>query len=226
MRVWVTVAAGCAIFAAAPVVAQTPRDLLTQASFGDRDRAQAMRRIEAALASTDATIRRTPGDVEAMVIRATALGYRAKLTGSRSDATASRKQFEALIAANPRNAEAQLGLGAWHLATINKAGTLLARAVMGANRGAGNRALDTGVALGGNRAFFPGLAALFRLKSDPADPRGRALAEIAAKAGTPTALDRVLQRAAAAVLIPLRAGNAGAVRATAEKLLPLGQVGS
>ncbi|MES2754357.1 MAG: hypothetical protein V4659_06800, partial [Pseudomonadota bacterium] len=159
------VVGACVTCVSMPATAQTPRDLLTQASFGERDRAQAMRRIESALASTDAAIRRTPGDGEAMVIRATALGYRAKLTGSRADAAASRKQFEALIAANPRNAEAQLGLGAWHLATINKAGVLLARAVMGANRATGNRALDTGVALGGNRAFFPGLAALFRLKS-------------------------------------------------------------
>ena len=60
------------------------RDLLTQASFGDRDRATALRRVQAVVAATD-----DDTSYEGRLLRATAFGYRAKLTGSRSDLTAS-----------------------------------------------------------------------------------------------------------------------------------------
>lgn len=204
-------------FVAAPVVAQHPtRELLTQASFVERDKAAALRKVQAAVAATD-----RDSSFEGRLIRATALGYRAKLTGSRSDLTAAKSLFDAVASANPRDAEAQLGVGAWHLATLNKTGSLLGK-MFGATRATGNAALDRAVALGGNRAFYPGLAALFRLKANPGDPRGRQLAEQASRAGVATPLDRIMQRAAAAVLAQLRTGNAAKVKATAHRLLPFG----
>lgn len=202
---------------AVPAFAQSAnRELLTQASFAERDRGAALRKVQVAVAATERDT-----SYEGRLIRATALGYRAKLLGSRSDLTAAKALFEAVVRANPRDPDAQLGLGAWHLATLNKTGGLLGR-VFGANRAAGNGALDKAVALGGNHAFYPGLAALFRLKSDPRDPRGRQLAEQAARATVATPLDRIMQRAALAVLTPLRAGNNAQIRATAHRLLPFG----
>lgn len=200
-----------------PAAAQTPaRDLLTQASFVDRDRATALRKVQTVVGATD-----RDGSFEGRLLRATALGYRAKLNTSRSDLTAARKLFEALVAANPRDADGQLGLGAWHLATLSKTGGLLGR-VLGANRTNGNAALDKAVALGGNHAFYPGLAALFRLKADPKDARGKQLAEQAARAGVSTTLDRIAQRSANTILTTIRSGNAAQIRATAQRLLPFG----
>lgn len=205
--------------AVVPVAAQTgTRDLLTQASFVDRDEASAMRKVQAVVSATD-----KDASYDARVLRATALGYRAKLTGSRSDLTASRKLWDAVVSANPRDPEAQLGLGAWHIGTLSKTGALLGR-VFGANRAAGNAALDRAVALGGNRAFFPAIAGLFRLKADPADARGKQLIEQAANAGTVSAIDRIMKRSAGLMLGPLRAGNGAQVKATAHRLLPLGFV--
>lgn len=202
---------------AAPVQAQTgTRELLTQASFVDRDKASALRKVQAVVSATDHDT-----SLDARILRATALGYRAKLTGSRSDLTASRKLWDAVVAASPRDAEGQLGLGAWHLGTLSKTGALLGR-VFGANRATGNAALDRAVALAGNRAFFPGIAGLFRLKADPADARGRQLVEQAANAGTATSLDRIMKRAAGQMLSTLRGGNAAQVKAAAHRLLPLG----
>lgn len=157
-------------------------------------------------------------------MQATALGYRAKLTGSRTEAIQARKQFEGLVQRNPRDAEAQLALGAWHVGAVYRLGRLVGRAALGAQKPAGFAALDHAVALGGNRALFAGLAALLRLQMDPADPRGRVLAETAARAGTPTTLDRILQRAAERVLVPLRSGNVSATKAVAARLLPFGQL--
>lgn len=202
---------------ASPALAQTEnRDLLTQASFGDRDKATALKKIQTVVADTERDT-----SYEARLLRATALGYRAKLTGSRSDLTAAKALFDAVVKANPRDPEAQLGLGAWHLGTLSKTGALLGR-MFGANRAAGNAALDNAVAMAGNHAFFPGLAGLFRLKADPDDARGRELMEQAARAGGGTALDRIMQRSAQVMLTALRSGNDANVRAVAHRLLPLG----
>ena len=220
MRIVWQAALGAALCCVTPVAAgaQTLRDQLTQASFVDRDKGVALKRIQTVIADLNDN-----AGAEAAVLRATALGYRAKLTGSRSDLASSRKNYEAALAAQPRNAEAQLGLGAWHMSVLGKTGALLGR-VFGANRGKGETALDNAVTLGGDRAFYPGIAALFRIRQDPADARGRQLAEQAVKAGTPTGLDRILQRSAGAVLAQLRAGNTAEARALAQRLLPLGGI--
>lgn len=215
--IWFAVVA--AAVCASPVAAsESQRDQLTQASFLDRDKAAALRRIQTVIAAVEGQT-----SAEAVLMRATAIGYRAKLTGSRSDLSASKKLYEALVRNSSRNADAQLGLGAWHLGVLSKVGGLLGR-VLGANRGAGNGALDRAVALGGDRAFYPGIAGLLRIKADPDDARGRQFVEQAAKAGTPTQLDRILNRHAGSVLALLRAGKGKAAQETAARLLPLGSI--
>lgn len=224
MRNWVVGATAGAMMAASPCAAQSARDILTQASFNDRDPADALRKVTQAQALIAATLRRDPDDREALLMQATALGYRAKLTGSRTDAVAARRQFEALVARDPRNAEAQLGFGAWHMGAIAKVGRIVGRALLGAQKPVAFAALDRAVALGGDRALFPGLAALLRLQADPADPRGRQLAEAAARASVATPLDRVMQRGAVAMLAALRGDDAAAVRRLASQLLPMGRL--
>ena len=157
-------------------------------------------------------------------MQAMAIGYRAKLTGNRTEAIAARRQMDSLVARFPRNPEAQAALGAWHVGVIVKLGRFVGRAAAGAQKGVGYDALDRAVALGGNRAMFSGLAGLLRLELDPDDPRGRALVETASAAPAPTAIDGFIRRAAAAVLVPLRAGRAKEAKLLADKLLPFGQI--
>ncbi|KQU62449.1 hypothetical protein ASG67_05030 [Sphingomonas sp. Leaf339] len=206
----------------APVAAQTARDLLTQAAFQDRSQPAALARVDRARATALATAQRLPDDQDAAVLAAVALAYRAKLTGNRGEAIAARKQMETVVARFPRNAEALVGLGAWHLGVIAKVGRIMGRAGAGAQKGVGLESLDRGVALGGNRAMFAGLAGLLRIQADPADPKGRSLLETAVAAPTPTVLDRIEQKAANAVLTPLRQGDGKTARALANRLLPFG----
>ncbi len=215
--------AACAVVCSTPALAETPRELLTQAGFVDHDRSVALARIDRAAAVAGQALSRSPNDQEAAIMQAMANGYRAKLLGNRGQAIAARKQYEALVARYPRNAEAQAALGAWHVGVIAKLGRFVGRAVAGAQKATGFEALDKSVALGGNRAMFAGLAGLLRLELDPNDARGRALVETASKAPTPTAIDGYVRKAAAAVLVPLRAGDANATKALADKLLPFGQ---
>jgi len=205
-----------------PVVAQTARDLLTQAAFQDRSQPAALARVDRARALALAAVQRMPDDQDAAVIAAGALAYRAKLTGSRTEAIEARKQLEAVATRFPRNAEAQIGLGGWHLGVIAKVGRLVGRAMAGAQKGAGLAATDRAVSLGGNRAFFAGVAGLLRIETDPADPRGRALLDQATQAATPTVLDRIVQRNAGAVLASLKQGDEKTARYLADRLLPFG----
>lgn len=222
-RTWLLAALFC-IGGVAPAQAESPRDLLTQASFHDRDKATALRRVGVAHAAATAALRRAPGDREAALMQATAMGYRAKLTGSRGDAIAARRAMERLVARAPADPERHLVLGAWHMGAVYRLGRIVARAALGASKPAGLSALDRAVALGGDRAMFTGIAALLRLEQDPKDAQGRTLAEAASRATAPTALDRHIQQAAKAVLSPLRAGDAAATRRLAAQMLPFGRI--
>ena len=222
---WVSACAAiCAIVGAVPVCAETPRELLTQAGFVDRDRGAALARIDRAAIAAGQMLTRSPNDQEAAIMQAMAHGYRAKLLGNRGQAIAARKDYEALVIRYPHNAEAQAALGAWHVGVIAKLGRFVGRAAAGAQKATGYAALDRSVTLGGNRAMFAGLAGLLRLELDPSDARGRALLETASKAPAPTILDAFMRRAAVAVLVPLHAGDLAATRALADKLLPFGQI--
>ncbi len=218
--------AACAasLFAAPPAMAQTARDVLTQTSFSARSKQAALQGIGEAERLAAAALARTPGDREALLMQATARSYRAKMNGSRADAIAARKMFEALVAHAPHDPEPQLGLGAWHMGAVFKLGGIIGRAALGAQKNAGLAALDRAVATGGDRAIFTGVAALLRLEQDAGDPKGRALAEVASRAATPTAFDRAMRRAASAVLASIRAGNASATKTLAARLLPFGQI--
>ncbi len=206
------------------LAAPTPRELLVQASFVDRDKALAVDRVNAAATATEAMMRATPADREAEMVHAMAVCYRAKLAHSRADALAGRKLLEQVLAKDPRNAEATLALGAWHVGAVYNLGSLMARAALGARKQVGLDALDRSVALGGGRRFFTGVAGLLRLELDPADPRGRALAERAAQGQAVVPLDRIMQRAAVAILASVRAGDAARTQALASDLLPFGRL--
>lgn len=219
--VFLTMAAvGCSL--AGPACAQSARDMLTQASFDPRSKQAALRSVVAVQQIAASTLARTPGDREALLMQATAKGYQAKLSGSRADAIAARKLFEALVRRSPNDPEFNLGLGAWHMGAVFKLGGLMGRAALGAQKATGLASLDRAVALGGDRAAYAGVAALLRLEQDPGDRRGRVLAEAASRASVPSGFDRAMRRAAALVLASLKAGDANATKALAARLLPFG----
>jgi len=203
--------------------AESGRDTLTETGFTTRDKTAALVQIATVEAAAAATLARAPGDTEALLTRAMATSYRAKLTNSRTDALAAKAQFEAVAAKNPRDAEAQAALGAWHLNSVEALGGLAARAALGARKATGLALVDRSIALGGDRALFPGLAALLRLAIDAKDAAAPALLEAAGKGTTPTTLDRVIQRRAVQMAAVLKGGDVKLIRALAKRLLPLGQ---
>lgn len=223
MRLLTFVAAAAVLSTSAPASAQSARDHLVKAAFAARDKAGALASVVAALSQANATLARDPGNREAQLQRALAIGYRGKLKRSRADVQAARKQFEALAAANPRDAEVQMAIGGWHLGAIIDLGALVARTALGARKDRGLQALGASVTSGGGRAIFPAYAALTRIMYDPSDVAGaRALAETAVRARVAKPEDRIMQRNAASLLPHLRPGNGKAAAAMAERLMPFG----
>ena len=208
----------------APLSAATPRETLMHAVFTPATKAQALAGIDAAAHAAAAVMAKAPGNRDAAIIHAMAMGYRAKLTRSRSGAVATRTMFEALTKSDPRDAEAQAALGGWHVDVVAGLGGMMGHALLGADKAAGFAALDRAVALGGNRAMFAGLAALLRLQLSGNDVRAGTLAEVAARAATPTPLDAQMQRSAILVLAALRANDPARAQRLARELLPLGRV--
>jgi hypothetical protein len=225
MRGYVIAAAACASLAPLPALADTPREILTVAAFQTADKGAALALIHRAIAAADAILAKSPGDHEATLQRGIGIGYRAKLTKSRTDAQTSLKIFEGLAAKDPRDAEAQMVVAGWHLDAIDQLGGFIARTVLGARRTMGDAALDRAVALGRNRAFFPGLAAMMTIRQDSDDvDSARKLAEAAIAAPAVTPLDQLMKRNAAAILPALRANNGKAAAELSRKLLPFGRL--
>jgi hypothetical protein len=207
-----------------PAQAQNARDILMDAAYASPDKATAEARIGRAITAADAALKRNPRDHEARLQRALAISYRGKLTRTRADLITARRDFEAVVAAEPRNPEAQLALAGWHLGAVIELGPMMARTVLGARKATGVQALDRSLALGADRASIAAMASLFRIQLDHNDIAGaRRLAEAATRAGAGTAFDRLMQKQAAALLVSLRKGNGKASAATAERLMPFGR---
>lgn len=209
---------------AMPAQAATPRQILVEAAFQTRDKATALAQIAEAERGASAQLARDAGDNDIAFVRAMALGYKAKLTRNRSEALEARRLFEGLAAADPRDAEAAAAVGTWHLDSVVDLGGIVASMAIGAKKATGFAMMDRAVALGGNRAMYPGLAALLRLAIDADDPRGRLLAQKASTAGIAQPLDRVFQRSAVAILAALKTGDDKATQKLAKQLLPFGRL--
>ena len=111
------------------------------------------------------------------------------------------------------------------LDAVAQLGGFMARTMLGAKRETGLAEMDRALRLGGNRALFPAMAALTRIQTDRGDiAAARTLAQAATTGATPTGLDRMLQRAAAAVLVPLRQNDGRGAQALAARLLPFGRL--
>lgn len=213
------------VASAVPASATTPRDMLIRAVFSTPDKATALGLVTDALAQSSAALVRMPGDREAALQQALAIGYRGQLKRSAGDAKTAHADFVALARGDPRNPEVQVALAGWHLTAVSTLGPLLAGTVLGASRNTGLAALDRAIVLGGNRAFFPAYAALIRLRLNPKDTRmPLVLIDKATASAAPTPIDRIMQRSAIRVGAALRGGDTAGAIALTKQLLPFGQI--
>ena len=209
-----------------PAVASAARDLLVRAAFQSTTKAAAQRDVAAGLSAAERSLAARPTDVDALFQKGIALGYRAKLNHSPSDAKAARQIFERIATSDRSNGEFQMALACWHLDSADELGSFMARTMLGAKTQAGKDALASAIRLGGDSPFLLGMAAMMTIRDDEkAIANARTLAERAARVGAQTDLDRKIQADMAAILPLLRAGRGEQAAAAARKRLPFGLLG-
>ena len=108
------------------------RSQMAIAAWYTKDRSQALALVAEAEKDFDAALAKAPGNVDAQLQKAVAVGYRAKLTKSPGLAKDARRRFEAIRAAHPDNAIAWAAVGGWHAGAIATLGSFMASAVVGA----------------------------------------------------------------------------------------------
>ncbi|WP_164156257.1 hypothetical protein [Sandarakinorhabdus rubra] len=195
------------------------RARLAIAGYQTAEKAQALALVAEAEADFDAALARAPGNVEAQLQKAVAIGYRAQLTRGIGLAKETRRRFEAVRAAHPDNSLAWAALGGWHGGSIATVGSFLAGTALGAKKSEMERcyaqALKLAPGLPSTRTFFA--IALLDLDADNA---ARAAAVLKGIETLPAGdgFEALQKRFGIELAAALAKGDARAAQATARKL--------
>jgi hypothetical protein len=195
------------------------RARLAIAGYQTSDKARALALVAEAEADFDAALSRAPGNVDAQLQKAVAIGYRAQLTKGISLAKDTRRRFEAIRTAHPGNHLAGGALGGWHGGSIAAVGSFLAGTALGARKTEMERcyaqALKLAPALPSTRTFF----AITLLDLDDGNA-ARAAAVLKGIEGLPASdgFEALLKQQGIELAAVLARGDAKAAQATARKL--------
>ncbi len=199
------------------------RGISTVAAYQTTDKKVAREQLFQAERDFDAALALQPGNPDALLQKAIAIGYRAKLENNIGLAKQSRKNFEAILAKRPTDALALGAMGGWHGESVATLGKFLAGTALGAKEGESLRFYEKAMAQPGADPAVPVFYAttLLNLSASNA-PKARSLLQRAAKAPANDGFERLMQQHAKAILAPLEKGDVAAAQATAKRLAPLG----
>ena len=190
----------------------------TIAAFQTSDRKKARELLMAAERDFDAALALAPGNPEALLQKAIAIGYRAKLENNIGLAKQARRNFEALLAKRPNDALVLGALGGWHGEAIATLGKFIAGTALGASAKDGQRYYDKAVASPGADPVVSVFYAttLLNLSADNA-PKAKALLQRAVRAPATDGFERLMQQNGRAMLAPLEKGDVAAAEAAARR---------
>lgn len=209
----------------APALIAAGRAGSTVAAFQTTDRKRARELLLAAETDFDAALALQPGNPEALLQKAIAIGYRAKLENNIGLAKQARRNFEALLAKRPNDALVLGALGGWHGEAIATLGKFIAGTALGANAKDGARYYDKAVASPGADPVVPIFYAttLLNLSADNA-PKAKALLQRAVKAPPADGFERLMVQNGRAILAPLEKGDVEAAQEAAKRVGPFGSL--
>jgi tetratricopeptide (TPR) repeat protein len=199
------------------------RSISTIAAFQTTDRKLAREQLLQAERDFDASLALQPGNPDALLQKAIAIGYRAKLENNIGLAKQTRKNFEALLAKRPNDALALGAMGGWHGESVATLGKFLAGTALGAKEAESLRFYEKAIASPGADPAVPVFYATTLLNlSEGNAPKAKALLQRAARAKADDGFERLMQQHARAILAPLEKGDVAAAREKAKRLGPLG----
>jgi hypothetical protein len=220
-------------FAAVPAAAsQTSADqvlaaraLLAVAGYETSNKALALALIATAESHADAALKLAPDDVDALLQKAIAIGYRAKLRRSPDEAKAARALMETALKHQPGSALAWASIGGWHGEAVVTLGRFLAGTMVGAKAKDGIAGYERAIALAPDSPVFRTLYAITLADLDPDPAKLRALLIPAASGTGGDGFDRLMRDRARALLAALGSGRKGALQAAAAKARPFAKIG-
>jgi tetratricopeptide (TPR) repeat protein len=202
------------------------RATLSIAGYQTTQKAQALALVAEAEADFDKALARAPGNVDAQLQKAVAIGYRAQLTRGIGLAKEARRRFEAIRAAHPDNSLAWSALGGWHGGSIAAVGSFLAGTTLGAKRSEMERcyaqALKLAPAQPSTRTFYA--ITLMDLDEDNA-ARAAAVLKGIENLPAPDGFEALLKRQGIELAAALAKGDAKAAQATARRLKAFARIG-
>ena len=199
------------------------RAQLAMAAYQTTDKAQALAQVQRAEADFDAVLAKAPGNVEAQMQKAVAIGYRAKLTKSPGLAKDSRARFEAVRAAHPDSALAWSAIGGWHGGAIATLGSFMAGTMLGAKSAEVERNFSQALKLDPSNPSLRTIYAMTLLDLDKNN--GAKAAAVLNGIGAMPARDgfeTLLRAQGVQLAAAIKAGDAKAAQATARRMQAFG----
>ncbi len=201
------------------------RAQLAVAAYETRDKAQALAQVQRAEADFDAALAKAPGNVDAQMQKAVAIGYRAKLTKAPGLAKDARARFEAVRAAHPDNALAWSAIGGWHGGAIATLGNFMASTLLGAKSSEMDRSFAQALKLDPANPSLRTIYAMTLLDLDR-NNGARAAAALNGVGAMPArdGFETLLRAQGVQLAAAIKAGDARAAQALARRLQAFGGV--
>jgi len=209
----------------APSLVIAGRATLIVASFDTADRDRAKTLVDQADHDFDAALQLAPNDLDVQLQKATAVGYRSKLSKSPGLGKEARSRMEAVLARDPSNGLAWASLGGWHAGAVATLGKFLAGTVLGANTKVAIADFEAALAKDPKNPVHPAFYGLSLLDLSPDNaPRALQVLQMAARDPARDAYEGLLKKAVAQVVPLLTAGDVKGAQTLARKLLPFGKL--
>ncbi|MGB7405330.1 MAG: hypothetical protein WA906_06555 [Pacificimonas sp.] len=206
-------------------LALAARSALVVAAYESTSEAKAKALIADAIADADEALAKSPGNPDALLQKAIAIGYRAQLTNGRTDAKAARELMQQARKAAPKNPLAHASLGGWHSGAVGTLGSFIAGAALGAKKDAAIESFDRAVRLAPNDPTFRTFYAMGLVDIGRADETKqlRALLTPAAKATPKDGFEELIIARAQELLAVV--DDEDKLEAVAETLKPFARIG-
>lgn len=176
--------------------------------------------IAAALADAQQALEMDPDHLEGNLQAAISIGYRGKLRRSISDAWAGRRYIDTALAHHPESSWARAALGGWNGEVVMEAGRFFASALFGAKRKRAVRHFRSAVeAEPGNIGIRTSFAiTLLRFRRSRFEAEAITLLSGTISLAAENALDEILLQQSRDLLLALREGRRGDLKALLKRL--------
>lgn len=201
------------------------RAQLSVAAYQTTDKTRALALVALAERDFDTALAKAPRSVEAQLQKAIAIGYRAKLTKSRTLGKETKARMEAVKTAHPEMALAWGAIAGWHGGAVATLGSFIAGVALGAKAKEAEADFVQAIRLDPGSPVHRTFYALTLMDLDARNvTRATQVLQPVASLPARDGFDALLKQQGIQLLAALKTGDAKTAQALARRLLPFGMV--